>query len=67
MEREMVTTVGGGAGAGSAQCPGCAEEKVGRMLCVCRPILIPRLPSLPCQEGEPHGAERLSAGGRPGV
>ena len=49
MEREPVTAVGGrGWGGVGALSWGCAEEKVGRMPCVCRPVLIPRLPSLPC-------------------
>ena len=35
MEREMVTTVGGGAGAGSAQCPGVCRGEGGQdALCV---------------------------------
>ena len=78
MEREMVTAVGGGAGAGSAQCPGVCRGEGGQDAWCVSPHPHSQAPisSLlrwvragpgPPQEGEPHGAERLSAGGRPGV
>ena len=49
MEREMVTAGRErGWGGVSAVSWGCAEEKLGRMPCVRRPVLILKLPSLPC-------------------